>query len=92
MNTLIIPQGTVEITTRNGQYRLHAPTCRDLPKERRMADDVVVLDEVELGTYRSYLYGDIATDRYAWGTDDWAAEVETEFNAQVTILPCVKLR
>jgi hypothetical protein len=86
-----IPAGTVEVTTRDGEFRLHASDCRDLPREERYADEVITLSEQTLVEYAVHLFADVASDRNAYGSDAWREAIDQEFYGRVTILKCVHL-
>jgi hypothetical protein len=74
----------------NGDFRIHAADCRDVPKDAAQSDagawhiEAATRHEVNIDCW-----GDVSSDNYEEGSPEWHAECDKNALIASRFLPCV---
>ncbi|QLF84958.1 hypothetical protein SEA_EPSOCAMISIO_86 [Gordonia phage Epsocamisio] len=69
--------------------RIHAKGCSDLPKEKRRGFEQYPAEAENWTDWTQAVFGDIASDEYEVGTDEWKQACLFEAG-EVRVMPCAK--
>jgi hypothetical protein len=73
----------------NGEFRIHAATCRDVSREaKRFFDTPWLIEAVDKHTVNVSCWADIAGDTTEPGTKEWHALCDDYASSESTYLPC----